>query len=172
MSWGHIWEGRISANLFLTHYWLRGTRWYVWIRDRKEMEFSREKKKITKEKPVSQNAVCGKSFSWMSRLRKINKTFETRTMWKAFLGLMAKIQSYGFKKVKSSSNCKSSSSIFRRLHGPQTCSAQIAYYRDRASPDSKGQRFQRDFHKAVISCSGKTAHTSNCTYNWLIVSSK
>lgn len=63
VSRGRIWEERISTNPFLTHYLVRGIRDdNVWIGDRKEMAFSREKK-ITKEKPVSQNAVCGKSFS-------------------------------------------------------------------------------------------------------------
>ena len=47
LSRGHIWEERMSANLFLTHSLLSrdSMRWSVWIKDRKEMEFSRQKKK-------------------------------------------------------------------------------------------------------------------------------
>lgn len=45
MSQGHIWEEGISTNLFLTHIFSKGDmRWYVWIKDRKKMEFSRGEK--------------------------------------------------------------------------------------------------------------------------------
>lgn len=53
LSRGHIWEERMSANLFLTHSLVSrdNMRWSVWIKDRKEMEFSRQKKKINPPTP-------------------------------------------------------------------------------------------------------------------------
>lgn len=63
VSRGHIWEERISANPFLTHYLVRGIGDAMFGSETERKWSFQGGKKITKEKPVSQNAVCGKSFS-------------------------------------------------------------------------------------------------------------
>lgn len=61
-SGGHIWEERISTNLFLTHYLVRGIEMICLDQTQKGNGVFKGEK-ITKEKPVSQNAVCGKSLA-------------------------------------------------------------------------------------------------------------
>lgn len=150
MSPDYIWQEMINTNLFLTHSLVSkgNMRWHVWIWDRKKLKFSREEKNY-KGKTCFTKCSLWKIFQLNVKIKKKKsiKPLKLEPCEKSFR-LDGKIQSEGFKKVKSfSSNHKRNSSKFRSLHGPQICLAQIAYYTDRDSQDSKGQRFQKDFYQ-------------------------
>lgn len=89
MSLGCVWDERVTANLFLTYSLLKkeieeGT---FELRDRKEMGVSSREKLQGKEKKKTCVTKCS---LWKNQLnvkikrKKINKTFETGTMLKAF----------------------------------------------------------------------------------------
>lgn len=116
-------------------------------------------KKITKEKPVSQNVVCGKNISAKCQDKeKSIKPLKLEPCKRPFR-LDGKKKAMDSRIKSFSSNDKSNSSIIRSLHGPKICLVQIAYYPDRDSQDSKGQNFQKDFYQGYNQLFRQKLHT-------------